>query len=36
MKFSDTSTEVTFVLADASVIPAVPDVKKLPPFDITV
>lgn len=36
MKFSDINTEVTFVLADASVIPAVPDVKKLPPFDLTV
>lgn len=36
MKFSDPSTEVTFVLADSSVIPAVPDVKKLPPFDLTV
>jgi hypothetical protein len=36
LKFSDTNTEVTFVLADSSVIPAVPDVKKLPPFDLTV
>ena len=35
MLFSDKNTEVTFVLADQSVIPAVPDLKKLPPFDIT-
>lgn len=31
--FNDNLTEVTFVLADTSVIPTVPDLKKLPPFD---
>ncbi len=36
LEFSDASTEVTFVLADASVIPNVPDLKKLPPFDLTI
>jgi hypothetical protein len=36
LQFSDKSTEVTFVLADASVIPTVPDLKKLPPFDMTI
>jgi hypothetical protein len=36
MRFSDASTEVTFVLADASVIPQVPDIKKLPNFELTV
>ena len=36
MTFSDTNTEVTFVLADAAVIPTVPDLKKLPPFDMTI
>jgi hypothetical protein len=36
LKFSDASTEVTFVLADASVIPQVPDIKKLPNFELTV
>ena len=36
MNFSDTDTEVTFVLADTSVIPNVPDLKKLPPFDMTI
>lgn len=36
LTFSDANTEVTFVLADASVIPQVPDIKKLPPFDLTV
>lgn len=36
LEFSDTSTEATFVLADASVIPNVPDLKKLPPFDMTI
>ncbi len=34
--FGDTNTEVTFVLADARVIPTVPDVKKMPPFDMTI
>lgn len=36
MTFSDTDTEVTFVLADTSVIPTVPDLKKLPPFDLEI
>lgn len=34
--FDDTNTEVTFVLADARVIPNVPDLKKMPPFDTTI
>jgi hypothetical protein len=34
--FSDHRTEATFVLADTSVIPVVPELKKLPPFDITI
>lgn len=36
INFADTATEVTFVLADTSVIPNVPDLKKLPPFDMMV
>lgn len=36
LQFSDKSTEVTFVLADASVIPTVPDLKKMPMFDTTI
>jgi hypothetical protein len=36
LKFSDANSEVTFVLADATVIPPVPDIKKMPPFDLTV
>jgi hypothetical protein len=36
MTFSDANTEVTFVLADMSVIPNVPDLKKLPPFEMTI
>lgn len=36
MTFDDTNTEVTFVLADQSVIPAVPDLKKLPPFEMAI
>jgi len=36
MTFDDTNTEVTFVLADQSVIPAVPDLKKMPPFEMTI
>lgn len=36
MKFSDGSTDVTFVLADPSVIQNVPDLKKLPPFDMNI
>lgn len=34
--FDDSNTEVTFVLADARVIPNVPDLKKMPPFDMTI
>jgi hypothetical protein len=34
--FEDTNTEATFVLADPSVIPNVPDLKKLPPFELTI
>lgn len=36
IEFSDGTTDVTFVLADNSVIPTVPDLKKLPPFDLTI
>ena len=36
LNMSDTDTKVTFVLADESVIPKVPDLKKLPPVDIEV
>lgn len=36
LTFSDIDTDVTFVLADASVIPNVPDLKKLPPFELTI
>jgi len=36
LEFSDTNSDVTFVLADASVIPAVPDLKTLPPFHMTI
>lgn len=36
VKFDDTNTEATFVLADTSVIPNVPDLKTLPPFNVTI
>lgn len=36
LNMSDADTKVTFVLADESVIPKVPDLKKLPPVDIEV
>lgn len=36
LTFDDAGTEVTFVLADAAVIPVVPDLKKLPPFELTI
>jgi hypothetical protein len=36
LEFADGTTEVTFVLADTSVIPAVPDLKKTPPFELTI
>lgn len=36
LNVSDSDTKVTFVLADESVIPKVPDLKKLPPMDIEI
>jgi hypothetical protein len=36
LQFADASTEATFVLADTSVIPAVPELKKLPSTDLTI
>ena len=36
LNITDGSTKATFVLADASVIPNVPDLKKLPPMDLTI
>jgi hypothetical protein len=36
LSITDGSTKATFVLADASVIPNVPDLKKLPPMDFTI
>ena len=36
MNITDNDTKATFVLADASVIPVVPDLKKLPPMDFTI
>ena len=33
LKFSDKGTKVQYMLAAPSVIPAVPDLKELPPFD---
>jgi len=36
INFSDGNTEITFVLADDSAIPSVPDVKKPPPFELKV
>lgn len=36
LNITDGSTKATFVLADASVIPNVPDLKKLPPMDFTI
>jgi len=33
---TDGNTKATFVLADQSVIPAVPDLKKMPPVDVTI
>lgn len=36
LNITDGNTKATFVLADASVIPAVPDLKKLPPMDFTI
>ena len=36
LNMSDSNTKVTFVLADESVIPKVPELKKLPPVDIEI
>lgn len=36
LDISDNSTKATFVLADQSVIPPVPDLKKIPPMDVTI
>lgn len=36
LSITDGNTKATFVLSDASVIPAVPDLKKLPPMDFTI
>jgi hypothetical protein len=36
LNITDGSTKATFVLSDASVIPAVPDLKKLPAMDLTI
>ena len=36
LNLSDSDTKVTFVLADESVIPKVPDLKKLPAMDIEI
>lgn len=36
LTFSDGDTDVTYALADEQVIPKVPDLKKLPPFDISI
>jgi hypothetical protein len=36
LNLTDNSTKATFVLADSTVIPAVPELKKLPPMDFTI
>ena len=36
LKFKDGSTSVNYMLADLSIIPAVPDLKQLPEFNITI
>lgn len=36
LNLTDGETKATFVLADTSVIPAVPELKKLPPMDFTI
>lgn len=36
LNLTDGDTKATFVLADTSVIPAVPELKKLPPVDFTI
>lgn len=36
LNITDGNTKATFVLADASIIPPVPDLKKIPPMDFTI
>jgi len=36
LKFKDGSTAVNYMLAELSIIPTVPDLKQLPPFDIKI
>ncbi len=36
LNITDGNTKATFVLADSSIIPKVPDLKKLPPMDVTI
>jgi hypothetical protein len=36
LNITDGATKATFVLADISVVPAVPELKKLPPMDFTI
>jgi len=36
LKFKDGSTSVNYMLADLSVIPNVPDLKQLPPFNVEI
>lgn len=36
LKFKDGSTSVNYMLAELSIIPNVPDLKQLPPFDIKI
>ena len=36
LKFKDGSTNVNYMLADLSVIPNVPDLKQLPPFNVEI
>ncbi len=36
LKFKDKSTSVNYMLADLSVIPNVPDLKQLPPFNVEI
>jgi hypothetical protein len=36
IKLSDKGTSVNYMLADLSVIPVVPDLKQLPPFDVEI
>jgi hypothetical protein len=36
LNITDGETKATFVLADISVVPAVPELKKLPPMDFTI